>query len=96
VVTVQRAMEHRKVTTTFNTYSQLRPTAEDRTRAGAAAMAEEVENPADCLRTNEGSSRPDLRFCVVLHVEAELDLLTVRRYQGLDRPETTVCRTDEH
>jgi hypothetical protein len=48
VVTVQRAMGHRKVRTTFDTYSHLWPTAEDTIRAGTAAMMAEVfENSAD-------------------------------------------------
>jgi integrase len=55
VVTVQRAMGHRKATTTFDTYSHLWPTAVDKTRAGAAAMMAEVfEDSADSLRTRGG------------------------------------------
>jgi integrase len=38
VVTVQRALGHSSATTTLNTYSHLRPTAEDRTRAAAAEL----------------------------------------------------------
>jgi integrase len=54
VVTVQRALGHRKASTTYDTYSHLWPTAEDRTRAGAAAMMAEVfEGSADSLRTRE-------------------------------------------
>jgi hypothetical protein len=41
VVTVQRAMGHRKATT-IDTYSHLWPTAEDKLRAGAASMVAEV------------------------------------------------------
>jgi integrase len=54
VVTVQRALGHRKASTTYDTYSHLWPTAEDRTRAGAAAMmAEVLGTSADSLRTGE-------------------------------------------
>ncbi|WP_406026203.1 tyrosine-type recombinase/integrase [Nocardioides sp. NBC_00850] len=42
VVTVQRAMGHSSATTTLNTYAHLWPTAEDKTRAAAAAMAAQV------------------------------------------------------
>lgn len=42
VVTVQRAMGHSSATTTLSTYAHLWPTAEDKTRAAAAAMAAEV------------------------------------------------------
>jgi integrase len=42
VVTVQRAMGHASATTTLSTYAHLWPTAEDKTRAAAAAMAAEV------------------------------------------------------
>jgi Phage integrase family len=45
VVTVQRAMGHRKATTTFGTYAHLWPTAEDKTRAGAASMMLQVIDP---------------------------------------------------
>jgi integrase len=45
VVTVQRAMGHRKATTTFDTYAHLWPTAEDKTRAGAASMMTQVLDP---------------------------------------------------
>lgn len=38
VVTVQRALGHSSPSTTLNTYSHLWPTAEDRTRAAAAAL----------------------------------------------------------
>lgn len=41
MVTVQRALGHAKATTTLDTYSHLWPTAEDRTRAAAAAMYDE-------------------------------------------------------
>jgi integrase len=55
VVTVQRALGHTKPTTTLATYSHLWPTAEDRTRAGAAAMmAEVLAIPADSARTRGG------------------------------------------
>ena len=42
VVTVQRAMGHASATTTLSTYAHLWPTAEDKTRAAASAMASEV------------------------------------------------------
>lgn len=38
VVTVQRALGHASPSTTLNTYAHLWPTAEDRTRAGAASI----------------------------------------------------------
>lgn len=54
VVTVQRALGHAKATTTLATYSQLWPSAEDRTRAGAAAMMSEVlHSDAGILRASE-------------------------------------------
>lgn len=52
VVTVQRALGHAKATTTLNTYAHLWPTAEDRTRAGAAAMLAEVLGRTDEPLTN--------------------------------------------
>jgi integrase len=56
VVTVQRALGHASATTTLSTYSHLWPSAEDRTRAGATAIAREVlGDSADYLRTSEGS-----------------------------------------
>ena len=42
VVTVQRALGHASATTTLCTYSHLWPTAEDKTRKAACALAEEV------------------------------------------------------
>lgn len=52
VVTVQRALGHSSATTTLNTYSHLWPTAEDRTRAAAGALAKAALSPAaDQLRT---------------------------------------------
>lgn len=42
VVTVQRALGHAKATTTLETYSHLWPSAEDKTRKAAAALAGEV------------------------------------------------------
>lgn len=42
VVTVQRAMGHASATTTLSTYAHLWPTAEDKTRAAASAMASAV------------------------------------------------------
>ena len=57
VVTVQRALGHAKPAVTLNTYSHLWPTAEDKTRAAAAALMAEtfasVDGPADYLRTGE-------------------------------------------
>lgn len=52
VVTVQRSLGHSSATTTLNTYSHLWPTAEDRTRAAAAAMiAEAMGNAEGSVRT---------------------------------------------
>jgi len=51
VVTVQRALGHAKATTTLETYSHLWPSAEDRTRAAAAMLTEEV------LRSGAGNLR---------------------------------------
>ncbi len=42
VVTVQRALGHAKASTTLETYSHLWPSAEDKTRSAASALAEEV------------------------------------------------------
>jgi integrase len=42
VVTVQRALGHAKATTTLETYSHLWPSAEDKTRKAAGALAWEV------------------------------------------------------
>jgi integrase len=42
VGTVQRALGHAKATTTLDTYSQLWPSAEDKTRRAAATLAGEV------------------------------------------------------
>lgn len=47
VVTVQRNLGHAKSTTTLETYSHLWPTAEDRSRKAAAAIAEEVFRPTE-------------------------------------------------
>jgi len=41
-VTVQRALGHAKASTTLETYSHLWPSAEDKTRRAATALAEEV------------------------------------------------------
>ena len=55
VVTVQRTLGHAKATTTLATYSHLWPSAEDRTRAGAASMMSDVlENSAESVRTDDG------------------------------------------
>jgi integrase len=52
VVTVQRALGHSSATTTLNTYSDLWPTAEDRTRKAAAAVMEtSIGILADSMRT---------------------------------------------
>jgi integrase len=53
VVTVQRALGHSSATVTLSTYAHLWPTAEDRTRAGAAAMFAAVLGAADEPLTNE-------------------------------------------
>lgn len=50
VVTVQRALGHASASTTLNTYSHLWPSAEDRTRAGAASVMADV-SAADSPRT---------------------------------------------
>lgn len=56
VVTVQRALGHAKPSLTLDVYSHLWPTAEDRTRAAAAAMLREVSGEAaDFLRTTGGT-----------------------------------------
>jgi integrase len=53
VVTVQRALGHASATTTLNTYSHLRPTAEDRTRSAAEGLVLATLSPvfADSTRT---------------------------------------------
>jgi integrase len=58
VVTVQRALGHSSATVTLNTYAHLWPTAEDRTRAGAAAMLAAVLGTADEPLTNEPAACP--------------------------------------
>ena len=54
VVTVQRALGHASATVTLNTYAHLWPTAEDRTRAAAAAMLADTlgGGAADSVRTS--------------------------------------------
>lgn len=54
VVTVQRALGHASASVTLNTYAHLWPTAEDKTRAAAAAMLAEAlgEAGADSARTS--------------------------------------------
>lgn len=47
----QRALGHQTASVTLNTYSHLWPSAEDRTRAAAAAMLAEALNHADSVRT---------------------------------------------
>jgi integrase len=56
VVTVQRALGHSSATVTLNTYAHLWPTAEDRTRAAAAAMLGEVLAHADDQLTNNDAA----------------------------------------
>lgn len=56
VVTVQRALGHAKATTTLNTYSHLWPTAEDRTRAAAAAIMAASRRPPVKLATVVGQT----------------------------------------
>jgi integrase len=51
-VTVQRSLGHSSAAVTLNTYAHLWPTAEDRTRAAAAAMLGEVFAPTDERLTN--------------------------------------------
>jgi integrase len=52
VVTVQRALGHASATITLNTYAHLWPTAEDKTRAAAAAVMAETLGAADSVRTS--------------------------------------------
>ena len=52
VVTVQRALGHSSASITLNTYANLWPTAEDRTRAAAAGMLRAVFDAADDPLTN--------------------------------------------
>jgi integrase len=54
VVTVQRALGHASASVTLNTYAHLWPTAEDRTRAAAAAMLAKAlgADSADSARTS--------------------------------------------
>jgi integrase len=52
VVTVQRAHGHQTASVTLNTYSHLRPSPEDKTRAAAAAMLAEALDAADPVRTS--------------------------------------------
>ena len=51
MVSVQRALGHKNATVTLATYAHLWPTAEDRTRAAAAAMLAETLQSADPVRT---------------------------------------------
>lgn len=53
VFTVQRAQGHARSTTTLNTYSHLRPSAEDRTRDAAASLMLES---ADQFRPTPGTA----------------------------------------
>ena len=52
MVTVQRALGHQTASVTLKTYSHLWPSAEDKTRAAAAAVLAEALNPADSVRTS--------------------------------------------
>ncbi len=57
MVTVQKALGHRRATTTLNTCSHLWPTAEDRTRTAAEVMLTEArggdsQTLADYVRTS--------------------------------------------
>ena len=52
MVTVQRALGHASATVTLNTYAYLWPTAEDKTRAAAAAILAETVDVADSVRTS--------------------------------------------
>ncbi len=55
MVTVQRALGHKSATVTLATYAHLWPTAEDRTRAAAAAMlAETLQKCGLCADRREG------------------------------------------
>ncbi len=63
VVTVQRALGHRSPSTTLDTYSHLWPSAEDRTRAGAAGLTDLVLGPtADSVRTEYTNRPPGLQI----------------------------------
>lgn len=57
VVTVQRAMGHASATTTLSTCAHLWPTAEDETRAAAAAMAAEALDTGTSDEATAGSQR---------------------------------------
>ena len=61
VVTVQRAMGHATATTTLNTYSHLWPTAEDKTRDAASAMAKQALAARSTVHTpcTKGSNGTD-------------------------------------
>lgn len=61
VVTVQRAMGHASATTTLNTYSHLWPTAEDRTRAAARSIMQQVAHGEDQMRTPLGQDQDESR-----------------------------------
>lgn len=57
MVTVQRALGHKSAAITLDVYAHLWPTAEDRTRAAAADLMEEVlGSAADSLRTGTGQT----------------------------------------
>jgi integrase len=62
VVTVQRALGHRSPSTTLDTYSHLWPSAEDRTRTGAAGLTDLVFGlTADSARTEFHNRPTDLQ-----------------------------------
>jgi len=58
VVTVQRALGHAKAGTTLETYSHLWPSAEDKTRKAATALAEEVLGSAGGKTGQGRATRP--------------------------------------
>src|SRR3712207_7415398 len=63
VVTVQRALGHRSPSTMLDTYSHLWPSAEDRTRAGAATLTDLVfGHPADSVWTEDTPDRKRTRL----------------------------------
>lgn len=57
VVTVQRALGHSQPSITLNVYSHLWPSAEDKTRAAAAAFMASVDAATDSPRTDAGKSQ---------------------------------------
>ncbi|MFC5993920.1 hypothetical protein ACFQE5_06825 [Pseudonocardia hispaniensis] len=55
---VRCALGHTSATVTLNPYAHLWPTAEDRTRAAAAAMLGQVVAPADEPLANDDAAQP--------------------------------------